>query len=117
MKLGRLLRDGDCIVDRAMFADNVFERMRGLLGRPRIGPGQAMVLTRCGAIHTCGMRYPIDVLFLDRRWRIIDVKHQIHPWRMTQCLRAVNTVEIAAGEAHRISLQPGDKLTWFDQTS
>lgn len=112
--MGRLLRNGDCIVERAMLAVNPLERMRGLLGRPPINAGQAMVLTRCGAVHTCGMGYPIDVLFLDKGWRVVAVRHRVAPWRMAHCLRASTTVEIAAGEAQKLSLQTGDELTWAD---
>ena len=52
------------LADRAELATGVLQRMIGLLNRSALGPGQALVFPRCNAIHTCFMRFPIDVLFL-----------------------------------------------------
>jgi len=83
------------------------DRLRGLLGSPPPAPGQALLLTPCASVHTAFMRYPIDVVFVDRHGRILKVVDALPPWRTAVCLSANQTLELAAGEARRVGLTPG----------
>lgn len=75
-----------------------FARMRGLLGRDSLPRGELFLLAPCGAIHTFGMRFVIDVLFLDGDWRVIGVRKALRPGRLALGgLRARRTLEAAAG--------------------
>src|SRR5690606_831737 len=80
-------------------AGGAWQRLRGLLGGPRLAPGQALWLDPCRAIHTAGMRYAIDVAFVDGRGRVVRIIHGLRPWRWACCWRARSVVEMAAGEA------------------
>lgn len=82
-------------------------RLRGLLGRLPLAPGQAMLLSPCSTIHTLGMRYPIDVVFLARDGRVLRVAREVAPWRMRGHWRARCVLELAAGEAARCGIVPG----------
>lgn len=80
-------------------AGSVWQRLCGLLGRPPLGPGQGLWLTPCRAVHTAGMRYAIDLAFIDRRGRVVRIVRSLRPWRWAACWRARSVVELAAGEA------------------
>ena len=67
---------------RCRWAQTPRERARGLIGRPPPEPGTVMGFRRCNAIHTCFMRYPIDVLFADRDGRAVRVLRGVKPWRL-----------------------------------
>lgn len=91
-------------------AERGWDRTRGLLGRPRITGSEGLLITRCSSVHTVGMRYAIDVVFLDRHGCIARVVESVKPMRMAMCRGAVSVLELAAGQARRLSLQPGLKL-------
>jgi uncharacterized membrane protein (UPF0127 family) len=74
-------------------------RMLGLLGGPMLQPGQALHLSPCKAVHTVGMRYPIDVVFLDRNGAVLKVVPHLQPWRAAACWRAHGVLELSAGQA------------------
>lgn len=84
---------------RCLWAERPWERMRGLLGRDGLPPGEAMAFPRCNAIHTLGMRFPIDVAFLDRAGRPVRLARAVPPGRLLVWggLRARTVVEAAAG--------------------
>ena len=63
------------------------------------------------------MRYPIDVVFLDRRGRILKVVDAVPPWRAAACWRARHTLELAAGEADRLGLAPNLWIKLPDSTA
>jgi len=86
------------------------DRLRGLLFSPPPAPGQALLITPCAAVHTAFMRYPIDVVFLDRRGSVRKVARALPPWRIAICVGARHTLELAAGEARRLGLTPGRTL-------
>lgn len=65
--------------DPVEVADGFFERLRGLLGRADMPPGSAMMLEGCGSVHTIGMRFPLDLVFLDKKWRVVSVKRNVSP--------------------------------------
>jgi uncharacterized membrane protein (UPF0127 family) len=88
-------------------AERGWDRTRGLLGRARIEGGEGLLITRCSSVHTVGMRYAIDVVFLDREGRIARIVEGLRPMRMALCLGAASVLELAEGQAARLSLRPG----------
>ena len=86
------------------------ERRRGLLGRDTLGANEGLLLTPCIAVHTAFMRFPIDVIFIDRDARAVRVVRELRPWRMTASLRAHAVIELAAGTAAATDIQVGDML-------
>lgn len=85
-------------------------RTRGLLGRQCLAPDHALVIAPCSAIHTFGMQFPIDVIFVAGDGRILKIRRNMRAGRMTASIGAFATVEMAAGEADRHSLTAGDYL-------
>ena len=75
------VRSGGSIAERVAVARGMWGRMRGLLGRPSLGQGEGLLLQPCNGVHTVGMRYPIDILFLDRRGRVARAVHALQPGR------------------------------------
>ncbi|MBQ9727655.1 MAG: DUF192 domain-containing protein [Kiritimatiellae bacterium] len=67
---------------RCLWAETPLERARGLIGRPPPPPGTVMGFRRCRALHTCFMRRPIDVLFVDRAGRAVKTLRGVRPWRL-----------------------------------
>lgn len=92
-------------------AERWFDRLRGLLGAPPPTPGHALLITPCASVHTAFMRYPIDVVFVDRHGHILKLVEALPPWRAAACWRARHTLELAAGEARRVGLVPGEKVS------
>ena len=106
------LRDenGKIVCDRCTLARDTFSRMVGLLGRSGLAQGEGILLQPAGSIHTFFMRFPIDAVFLDRDRRVVRIAESMKPWRTAAARRSRSVLELAAGEAKRIGLQPGNVL-------
>jgi uncharacterized membrane protein (UPF0127 family) len=91
-------------------ARGLFARMRGLIGTRAWPPYRALVIRPCNAVHTCFMRYPIDVVFVDRRGQVLKIVAALKPWRGAFAIRAAAVLELAAGEAERLGWRAGDTL-------
>ena len=75
------------------------ERLRGLALLPAVEPGEALLLRRCRSIHTVGMRFALDLVWLDADGRPIRVDRDVRPNRMRSCRGARHVVERPAGSA------------------
>lgn len=95
---------------RIMHAASFRARLLGLLALPRLQPGEALELKPCASVHTCFMRYAIDVLYVDRDGVVLKVVPALKPWRFSACWGARSTLELAAGEAERLRLRPGSRI-------
>jgi uncharacterized protein len=84
--------------------------MRGLLGRASLPPGEGILLRPAGSVHTFFMRFPIDVVFLDKEERVVGIEPAVPPWRTAGRRGAKAVVELAAGECDRRGLRVGDRL-------
>ena len=104
--------DGRVVCERCTLADRPLARMRGLLGRRSLPPGEGILLRPASSIHTAFMRFAIDAVFLDRELRVTRVVERVAPWRMAAARGSRSVLELPAGEADRRSLQPGDLLRW-----
>lgn len=88
------------------------DRMRGLLGRPPLGEGEGLLIEPCGSVHTFGMRYGLDLMFLDQKWKIRKLVYGLSPLRLAASFGAVRTLEMAAGVLAPLALSKGELLTW-----
>jgi len=114
VKQGAIWRGEQVIVPQAWCADRAWSRLRGLLARPPLlGPAtQALWLVPCGSIHTMGMRYALDIVFLDRKGHVLSWSESVLPWRVRQCRGATQTVELAPASLAQIDPRQGEVWQW-----
>jgi uncharacterized protein len=102
--------DGQIVCERCEVADTAPKRMRGLLGRSGLEAGGGMLLPREPSVHTFFMRFPIDVVFLDKAKTIVKVVNELRPWRVAAAWKAVAVLELPAGTAASVGLRAGMTL-------
>ena len=101
------------VVALADLADTWWRRLRGLLGRPPLAEGEGLLLVPCRAVHMLGMRYPIDVAFLDGEGLVVAVHPSLEPGARTEWHRSAEVaLEVPAGTLGRAAIRPGDRLEW-----
>jgi uncharacterized membrane protein (UPF0127 family) len=109
MRAGRLRKDdGTVVCEHCLLAVAPLTRMRGLLGRSSLAPGEGMLFRPTGSIHMLFMRFAIDAIFCDRELRVIDVVRGLRPWRFAGRRGARVVIELAEGAAAQV--HPGDRL-------
>jgi uncharacterized membrane protein (UPF0127 family) len=99
---------------RVQLAGDGHNRRKGLLGREALSAGEGLWILPCEAVHTFCMRFPIDLIYLDRKHRVVKTKADVRPWRLSGCLRAHSVLELPAGTITASQTMPGDVLTLED---
>jgi uncharacterized protein len=102
--------EGKVLCERCEIPGSAFGRARGLLGRSGLEPGGGMLIDRAGSVHMFFMRFPIDVVFLDRDWKVVGVRHRLRPWRVAGARHAVAALELPAGAVAEAGIEEGDAL-------
>ena len=105
------VRTGSVIADVVEPALDSKSRRKGLLGRDTLADSHALVLAPCGSVHTFGMRFPIDVLFVAADGCVIKIVEQLGAWRMAGSLQACIAVELSTGSVQRHDVLTGDRLS------
>jgi uncharacterized membrane protein (UPF0127 family) len=77
-------------------------RLLGLALMPGLDPDEALVIPHCTSVHTFGMRFPLDVVFVDRDWLPIYIEYDVGPRRVLRSRFARSAIEVVAGEAGRL---------------
>ncbi len=103
-------QDGRVVVEHCLVAARPLRRMRGLLGRRELPEGEGILLRPAASIHTAFMRFPIDVVFLDRERVVLGIARELRPWRATARSGAHAALELASGECARRGIRVGDRL-------
>ncbi|OGO51429.1 MAG: hypothetical protein A2148_11870 [Chloroflexi bacterium RBG_16_68_14] len=94
-------------------ARGFWSRLVGLLGRASLQPGEALVLDPCNSVHTVFMRFPIDVVYVDRSRQVLKVVPDLKPFRVSGVLRGVCAViELPSGTIANTGTAPGDQLVF-----
>jgi len=92
-------------------ADNFLTRLVGLLRRRSLGPEEALWLVPSKGVHTVGMRFPIDIIFLDRSNRVIDFVSGLAPNRFSRLHASAHSVlELPRGSIQKSSTEVGDEV-------
>ena len=98
------------LASNAELADTSAKRSKGLLGRSGLVPGEGLWIVPCESIHTFGMQFAIDVVYLDRQRRIRKIRRNIPPWRISVCFTAHSVLELSGGAIQEEDAQPGDTI-------
>jgi uncharacterized membrane protein (UPF0127 family) len=98
------------VSDRCHFANSVWKRMIGLLGRKELAQGEGLLIDRCYGIHTFGMRFAIDILFLDKDLRVLKPVPALPPQRTCIVRKAVYALELPVGAIQQSATQAGDQI-------
>lgn len=93
----------------AELADTEHKKMRGLLDRQSIAPGEGLLIPKCNSIHTVGMHFPIDVVYLDGCGKVVLRSRNAQPGGLGGKVEgALSVLELPSGMAQ--STQVGDQL-------
>ncbi len=91
-------------------ADNGKRRRKGLLGRNGLAAGEGLWIVPCESVHTFFMRFPIDLVYLDKEHRVRKVRSAVGAWRLSACLFAHSVIELPSGTVRETETQRGDQL-------
>ena len=109
----RNVTKGKLLADSGELASSMVKRMIGLLGRPSLPEGHALIIEPCNSIHTFFMKFSIDVVFVDRNHRIVSVIERMRPFRVSRIYpRARYVIEFPPGVLGRTETERGDTLAW-----
>lgn len=103
-----LFINGRQIADRVILAQTFTARLKGLLGRKSLAPGNALIIKPCNSIHTCFMKFNIDVLFIGRSGRVVKAVEDLPPFKFAAARVAAFVVELPSGTIREHGIKPGD---------
>jgi uncharacterized membrane protein (UPF0127 family) len=92
---------GAVLAERAQHARSMWSQFLGLMGRKRLDEGAGLLLSPCSCVHTAFMRFPIDVVFLDREGIAVKVVSDLKPFRVAAARGARQALELPEGTARR----------------
>lgn len=99
---------------RIGLADRWWQRARGFMGRPEPATGEGLLLSPCRAVHMLGMKYPLDVIFLDRYGRVAASYPELGPGRRTSWHAGARyALEVPAGTIRATETREGDLIAWL----
>lgn len=98
------------LAERAGIADTSAKRRTGLLKHASLEPGEGLWISPCEGVHTFGMKFPIDVLFLSRKKKVLKVRSNMGRRRIALSFRAHSVLELPAGTVEKTGTAAGDQL-------
>lgn len=110
----RKLHKGDqLILHKIFYARTFFQRLMGLMFKKDMLAFDGLFIPDCKSIHTCFMRFEIDVLFLDKDLNIIKIIESLKPWRLTNIVfKAMGVLELPGGSVSKYGLKVGDLISF-----
>lgn len=102
---------GTVLGQRIRVAETGLTRIVGLLGERGLQQDDGLLIVPSQGVHTLGMQFPIDIAVLDNNWRVIAIRRDMRPFRMTRVfLRAAAVLELPSGMLESTSTLVGDSI-------
>ena len=99
------------VVEQGRVANNFLTKFRGLMGVRHLPQGDGLLIAGCNSVHTHFMRMPIDILYVDKDDRVVDIDPQMGTWRIGRTRKgAIFVVELPSGTTERTNCMVGDQL-------
>ena len=100
-----------CLGEQIRMADSSLRRLVGLLGKRSLAAGCGLFILPSQAIHTVGMAFPIDVIFVDKKYIVVGVREAVPPFRITRVFwKALGVLELPVGTIRDSCTEVGDQL-------
>lgn len=102
---------GVVLVEAGLIADNIFTRVKGLLGKKGLEPGSGLLIKPCNSIHSMWMRFRFDAVFLSQEGEVVHLIEAMPAWRASKMIwQAKSVLELPAGVIAQSGTQLGDQL-------
>jgi hypothetical protein len=99
------------VAERVRRAGSVISRLMGLAGHDGLAADEALWISPCRVIHTIGVKFPIDAVFLDEDLRVVALREDVIPWRAIRPARgSASVLELPAGTVRRVGLAVGNQM-------
>jgi uncharacterized membrane protein (UPF0127 family) len=112
-KAGATVRNvtrGTTLADRALVADTSEKRRTGLLKHDSLADGEALWIVPCEGVHTFGMKFAIDIVYLNKKKVVVKLRRNMVQRRISFCLRAHSVLELPVGMIDKSQTAAGDQL-------
>jgi uncharacterized protein len=105
----------DACLARAEWRGSMVGRARGLLGKGSLPDGAGIVITPCNSVHMLFMRFPIDVVYINRENRVVKAVSDLKPFRFSLGGAGAHAaIELPTGTVAASGTAPGDQLVFND---
>ena len=97
-------------------ADSFFTRLKGFMFRKDPINNEGIWIIPCNAVHMCFMRFPLDIVLLNKQNEVVGIYHYLKPWRMTKPVKAAHsTLELPAGSIEALGIRNGSTIQCTNQ--
>ena len=103
-------RTDTSVADVLLTAFDSASRMTGLLRHRSLPSGSALIIAPTSSIHTCFMKFSLDVVFVTKDGRVVKTCVNLPPWRLAAAFRAHAVIEMTAGALAGSGTRAGDRL-------
>jgi uncharacterized membrane protein (UPF0127 family) len=104
---------GKFLATHGRLANTFWSRLRGLLGRTSLQEGEGLVLVGEKSIHTLFMKFPLDIVYIDKNYQVLRADENMVPYRLGPFMsRSVYVLEVPVGTIAATETQVGDQLTF-----
>jgi uncharacterized membrane protein (UPF0127 family) len=104
------------LADRAGVANTSELRNRGLLKHTSLEKGDGLWITPTQSVHMFFMKFAIDLVYLNRQKRVVKVRREIRPWRISVCFKAHSVLELPVGTIGESQTEIGDQMEFIDNS-
>jgi uncharacterized membrane protein (UPF0127 family) len=108
------IRTSETILDDLQTADTFLTRFRGLMGVKALAENTGLRISPCNSVHCFFMRFPIDVIFLDKENQVVHIQTNMKPGSISPIIRKAKSVIEANADTLSNVLELGDKLAFYD---
>ncbi len=99
------------IAEKCEIADNFLSRFLGLMFKNELPEGNGLLITPCNSIHMFFMKFPLDIIFIDKEYNIVHLIENIKPWKFSEIIWSSNSViELPTGAISKTRTAVGDRL-------
>ena len=95
-----------------LWAKTIWRRLIGLLATSSLKENEGLMLSPCSSVHTMGMSYPLDLIFLDKQRVVVKCVQNLKPYRAASAKRAYYTLELPINTIKTSGIDVGDLFTW-----
>lgn len=101
---------GKCISSEVIVPASFFQRAKGLLGKKKLLDNESMLFYNCNSVHMFAMKFSLDVIYLDKKFKVVKLVDSLKPWHCSFSAKAKHTLELPLGAITKFNVQLGEQF-------